>query len=219
MCTEMQVWPHEPFPLVAAGKLVLNRNVKNFFAELEQAAFSPAHLVPGIGPSPDRILQGRLFAYSDSQRHRLGPNHMQIPVNCPHKSPVRNYMRDGPMSVEDNGADAPNYFPNSFGGPTHNSMFSAPAFNVSGNASRSEGVSATSNDDVSQVTLFWNKVMGEGERTRLVDNLAAHMSRAKQFVQERGVQMFNQVHPDFGSQLRARLDYYNSMEPKPIKHL
>ena len=88
-----KVWPHGEFPLIEVGKLKFNRNPRNYFAEVEQLAFSPAHLVPGIEPSPDKMLQGRLFSYSDTHRHRLGANYLQIPVNCPYRTPVlfKNY--------------------------------------------------------------------------------------------------------------------------------
>ena len=82
------MWPHSEFPLIQAGKLTFNRNPRNYFAEVEQLAFSPAHLVPGIEPSPDKMLQGRLFSYSDTHRHRLGANYLQIPVNCPYRTQV-----------------------------------------------------------------------------------------------------------------------------------
>ena len=96
--------------------MTLNRNPENYFAEVEQLAFAPSHLVPGIEPSPDKMLQGRLFSYSDTHRHRLGVNYQSIPVNCPYASRVKNYQRDGPATVDGNQGGAPNYFPNSFGG-------------------------------------------------------------------------------------------------------
>lgn len=111
------MWPHAEFPLIPVGQLVLDRNPKNYFAEVEQIAFSPSHLVPGIEASPDKMLQGRLFSYADTHRHRLGTNYLQIPVNCPYRSRVSNYQRDGPACYTDNQAGAPNYFPNSFSGP------------------------------------------------------------------------------------------------------
>ncbi|EDV19532.1 uncharacterized protein TRIADDRAFT_64400 [Trichoplax adhaerens] len=98
-----KIWPHAEYPLIPVGKLVLNRNPTNYFAEVEQLGFSPANLVPGILPSPDKVLQGRLFAYSDTQRHRLGANATQIPVNCPYNTTVSNYQRDGPMTVINQG--------------------------------------------------------------------------------------------------------------------
>ena len=96
------------------GKLVLNRNPKNYFAEVEQSAFSPAHFVPGIEASPDRMLQGRLFSYNDTHRHRLTGNYYQIPVNCPYRTKVNNNQRDGYMVVNGNKEDQRNYEPNSF---------------------------------------------------------------------------------------------------------
>lgn len=130
-----KVWPHSEYPLIKVGKLVLNRNPENYFAEVEQIAFSPAHMVPGIGPSPDKMLQGRLFSYTDTHRHRLGPNYLQLPVNCPFK--VRNYQRDGFACYNNQGA-APNYHPNSFDGPTSDPVAKAldKPFTVSGEAYR-----------------------------------------------------------------------------------
>lgn len=112
-----KVWPHKDYPPIPVGRLVLNRNPENYFAEVEQAAFSPSHLVPGIEPSPDKMLQGRLFSYPDTHRHRLGPNYEQIPVNCPYAARVSHHQRDGFMTVNGNFGAAPNYEPNSVGGP------------------------------------------------------------------------------------------------------
>jgi catalase len=100
--------------LIAVGKLVLNRNPENYFAEVEQSAFNPAHFVPGIGPSPDKMLQGRLFAYGDAHRYRLGINHTQLPINRPHATEAYNYGRDGYMRFDDNGGRSKNYEPNSY---------------------------------------------------------------------------------------------------------
>ncbi|GFV13657.1 catalase [Trichonephila clavipes] len=102
-----KVWPKKEFPLIKVGKLVLNRNPKNYFAEVEQLAFSPSYMVPGIEPSPDKMLQGRLFAYADTHKYRLGANFLQIPVNCPYRTLPRNYERDGPNTVSDNQAHDP----------------------------------------------------------------------------------------------------------------
>jgi len=118
-----KIWPHDEFPLIPVGKITLNRNPRNYFSEVEQLAFSPAHLVPGIEPSPDKMLQGRLFSYNDTHRHRLGANFDQIPVNCPYRAKPRNYQRDGPMTVTNNQVGAPNYYPNSFSGPQDNKKF------------------------------------------------------------------------------------------------
>ena len=98
-----KVIPQADYPLIPVGKLVLNRYVDNYFAETEQSAFSPGHLVPGMEPSVDKMLQGRLFSYPDTHRHRLGANYEQIPINCPYRSKVSNGQRDGPMRVDKNG--------------------------------------------------------------------------------------------------------------------
>lgn len=100
-----KVVPHGDYPLIPIGKLVLNRNVDNYFAETEQSAFSPGHLVPGMEPSLDKMLQGRLFSYPDTHRHRLGTNYEQIPINCPYRAKVNNTQRDGPMRVNNNGGN------------------------------------------------------------------------------------------------------------------
>lgn len=117
-----KVWSQKEFPLIPVGRMTLDKNPKNYFAQVEQAAYSPSHLVPGIEASPDRMLQGRLFAYDDTHRHRLGANFLQIPINCPYRTSVRNYQRDGPMNTTDNQNGAPNYYPNSFEGETSSNL-------------------------------------------------------------------------------------------------
>lgn len=107
-----KVWPEDAYPLIKVGKMTLNRNPQNFFAEVEQSAFSPSATVPGIEPSEDKLLQGRLFSYPDTQRHRLGPNYLNIPINCPY-APVRNYQRDGFMQTKQNPSPI-NYEPNRY---------------------------------------------------------------------------------------------------------
>lgn len=112
-----KIWPHSDYPLQKIGKLVLNKNPENYHAETEQAAFAPAHMVPGIEPSNDKMLQGRLVNYPDTHRHRLGPNYDQIPINCPYRARMENYnTRDGFMTVNGGKGSAPNYEPNSVSG-------------------------------------------------------------------------------------------------------
>lgn len=109
-----KVWSHKEYPLIEVGVLELNRNPENYFAEVEQAAFNPTHLVPGLGLSPDKLLQGRLFSYGDAHRYRLGVNHDQIPVNRP-RCPMHSYHRDGLMRVDGNAGATKGYSPNSIG--------------------------------------------------------------------------------------------------------
>nr|XP_040570523.1 catalase-like isoform X2 [Lepeophtheirus salmonis] len=111
-----KVWSHKTFPLIEVGQLVLNRNPSNYFAEVEQIAFSPGNLIPGIEASPDKMLQGRILTYSDAHRYRVGTNYTQIPVNSPHQCRANNYQRDGLMCINNQGK-GPNYYPNSFSGP------------------------------------------------------------------------------------------------------
>src|ERR1700731_4122064 len=126
-----KVWPHSDYPLIEVGILELNRNPENYFAEVEQAAFSPANIVPGIGPSPDKMLQARIFSYADAHRYRVGVNAELIPVNKP-RCPVHNYHADGGMRLE--GKKHPDVFyePNSFDGPGQDEKYREPALKLSG---------------------------------------------------------------------------------------
>jgi len=197
-----KVWSHADFPLLPVGKVVLNQNPRNYFAEVEQLAFCPANMPPGIEASPDKMLQGRLFSYNDTHRHRLGPNYLQIPVNCPFRSRVKNYQRDGPMCVGDNQAGAPNYFPNSFSGPREDTQHACSSFPVLGDVRRYE---TGDDDNFSQVNTFWHKVLNEAERERLVSNIAGHLKDAQVFLQIRAVKNFSQVDPEYGRRVRDKL--------------
>lgn len=203
-----KIWSQKDYPLIRVGKLCLDRNPKNYFAEVEQIAFSPAHLVPGIEPSPDKMLQGRLFSYSDTHRHRLGANYLQLPVNCPFRSGPKNYQRDGPMCFTNNQEGAPNYFPNSFSGPLECPR--AARLNikesVSGDILRYD--SGQTEDNFFQATIFWQKVLDEAAKKRLVDNIVDHLKGAAGFIQERAVKNFTLVDPEFGSRLRSGLSEY-----------
>jgi catalase len=126
-----KVWSHKDYPLIEVGVLELNRNPANYFAEVEQSAFNPANIVPGIGFSPDKMLQGRLFSYGDAQRYRLGVNHHLIPVNSP-RCPVHSYHRDGLMRVDDNHGSTLGYEPNSYGEWQQQPDFSEPPLSLEG---------------------------------------------------------------------------------------
>lgn len=198
-----KVWPQSEFPLIPVGRLVLDRNPLDYFAEVEQIAFSPAHLVPGIEPSPDKMLQGRLFSYTDTHRHRLGTNYLHLPVNCPYRARTLHYQRDGPMTFKTDYAGYPNYFPNSFSGPENVAEALEPTFSVAGDVAR---YNTADDDNFSQVNTFWTKVLGPEERKRLVQNIAGHLKNAQPFLRERAVKNFAQAHPDYGTALRAALD-------------
>lgn len=192
-----KVWPHYEYPLIPVGKLVLDRNPVNYFAEVEQIAFCPSHMIPGIEPSPDKMLLGRMFSYTDTHRHRLGPNFAQIPVNCPFK--VRNYQRDG-THASNNQDGAPNYHPNSFNGPTNNARAGrlAPGFMVSGDVLRYD---SGDEDNFSQASVFYQKTLDEPARARLASNIVASLKGAADFIQERTVRNFSQVDRDLGKRL------------------
>uniref|UniRef100_A0A0B7BJZ7 Catalase n=1 Tax=Arion vulgaris TaxID=1028688 RepID=A0A0B7BJZ7_9EUPU len=197
-----KVWPHSKYPLINVGVLTLNRNPKNYFAEIEQAAFSPAHFVPGVEPSPDKMLQGRLFSYADTHRHRLGLNYLSLPVNCPYRTKVSNYQRDGPHTSNGNQEGAPNYFPNTFNGPAQNSKYLESSFNVNGLVSKYE---TANEDNFSQPSQFYRNVLNDGERTRLAQNIAGHLRDALPRIQDVAISNFTQVDYQLGSDIRKFL--------------
>ncbi|EEC45690.1 catalase [Phaeodactylum tricornutum CCAP 1055/1] len=216
-----KVWPHSRFPLHEVGRMTLNRNPKDYFAEVEQLAFAPSHLVPGIEPSPDKMLQARLFSYPDTHRHRLGTNYQAIPVNAPRNisaAQQHNYQRDGPMQVTENGAGAPNYFPNSFGGvqpppaTAHGPELAWHADTVSGQVVR---IDTGDEDNVSQCRDFYRNVLDQAARARLTDNLAAHLCRAQPFLRARAIHNFTQVDSTFGAQLKAAVAQKVMHTPPP----
>ena len=146
-----KVWPHGDYPLKPVGRMVLNRNPINYFTDVEQAAFSPGNLVPGIAPSPDKMLQGRLFSYHDAHRYRLGANFQQLPVNAP-KVEMLNYQRDGFMRLRSDFEGTPNYYPNTFGGPAPDATVQWPSLTVSGKGARHAYIHP--NDDFEQPRAF-----------------------------------------------------------------
>ncbi len=171
-----KVWPHADFPLIDVGTFELNQIPKNYFAEVEQAAFAPAHVVDGISYSPDKMLQGRLLSYPDAHRYRLGANYEQIPVNkCPYMT--NNYERDGSMRVDGNGEDAPNYFPNSFDNIEADASYKEPAMTLESNiADWYDRNSAGENDHYAQPGNLYRKVMTDEQKRNTVANIVGAMS-------------------------------------------
>lgn len=169
-----KVWPHADYPLIKVGKLVLDRNPTDNHAEIEQAAFEPNNLVPGIGLSPDKMLIGRIFAYADAHRARLGVNYKQIPVNTPH-SPVNSYSKDGAMRI--NKVSDPVYAPNSKGGPKADGERypTDSTWPASGEMVRASYTLRKDDDDFGQANTLINKVMDQAARDRLVNNVAGHL--------------------------------------------
>lgn len=194
---------YSDYPEITVGRLVLNRNPQNFFAEVEQAAFSPSNLVPGIEPSPDRLLQGRLFAYPDTQRYRLGANYDQIPVNCPYAASRHTNQRDGLMQVNGNGGTAPNYEPNA--AQTH---VEAPGalespFAVSGMAMRNRVFRPDA--DFEQAGMLY-RILSPDHQERLIQNLAGHMRGVEPRILKPQLSYFYQADPDYGTRLAQALE-------------
>jgi catalase len=190
-----KVWPHRDYPLIEAGEMVLDRNPVNYFAEVEQAAFSPANVAPGVGFSPDKMLQGRILSYADAHRYRLGVNFESLPINRP-RCPVRTYHRDGSLRFDDNGGAAPNYEPNSFGGPKQDARFLEPPLKISGDAAHYDH--REGNDDYTQAgNLF--RLLPADERQRLIDNIAGSMTGIDQKIQIRQLAHFFKADPAYGA--------------------
>jgi len=171
-----KVWPHADFPMMDVGTVELNQIPRNYFAEVEQSAFAPAHVVNGISYSPDKMLQGRILSYPDAHRYRLGVNYEQIPVNkCPFM--VTNYERDGHMRVDGNGEDSPNYFPNSFDDIEVDASYKAPALELDSQiADWYDRNAAGDNDHYTQPGILFRKTMNDEERRNTVSNIVGAMS-------------------------------------------
>jgi catalase len=196
-----KVWPYKDYPLIAVGKLVLNRNPENYFAEVEQAAFNPAHFVPGIGPSPDKMLQGRLFAYGDTHRYRLGINHTQLPVNRPHAAATANYIRDGYMRFDNNHGREKNYEPNSFGGPLQTGQPTWAPIEVHGTAGSHAPERHREDDDFVQAGALY-RLMSEDAKQRLIANIAGSLARvSRDDIIERAIGYFRAADADYGQRL------------------
>jgi catalase len=198
-----KVWPHSDYPLIEIGKMVLDRNPDNYFAEVEQAAFDPGHFVPGIGPSPDKMLQGRLFAYGDAHRYRLGINHTQLPINRPHATEADNYGRDGFMRFDAHYGREKNYEPNSFGGPAETGE---PLYgSLGGGPSGTYAWDQHDGDDFSQAGALY-RLMPEEAKARLVDNIASGLAQvSKDDIVERSIANFRHADPDYGARIEVAI--------------
>lgn len=206
-----KVWYHSDFPLIKVGKMVLNRNPVNYFAEVEQMAFSPANFIPGIGPSPDRLLQGRLFAYADAQRWRLGSNFQQIPVNAP-KCPMHTYQRDG-MS-QHHIDDGPNYWPNSMDGAAPDAaVFAPPPQEVQAVIDRH--ANPVKEIDFVQAGELYRRAMDDTARAHLISNIAGHLGKAKEEIRYRQAALFYKADPDYGTRVALAVE----LDPDKVREL
>jgi catalase len=200
-----KVWPHADHPPITIGRMVLDRNPENHFAEVEQAGFAPARLVPGIGLSPDKMLMGRIFSYHDTHLHRIGANYEQLPINAP-KCPVHSYNKDGAMTYRHAGTQ-PVYAPNSYGGPRADPGKELPTWLVeAGELGRYEYVRHAEDDDFVQPRALYRDVMSETDREHLVTNIVAHASDGvSEDVKRRVIGYWTNVDPELGARVALGL--------------
>jgi catalase len=197
-----KVWPHGDYPLIEVGILELNKNPKNYFNEVEQAAFSPTNKVPGIGLSPDKMLQGRLFSYPDTQRYRLGVNYNFLPINRPDVE-VNNGFRNGAMRFDDNGGDSLNYEPSHYIVPTESPQMAEPPLKIDGDADRYAYDSDENSDFVQAGNLY--RLMSESEQKDLVANITASLKNASKEIQALQISHFKRADSTYGKEIEKRL--------------
>jgi catalase len=198
-----KVWPHADYPLIEVGVLELNRNPENYFAEVEQAAFNPANVPPGVSFSPDKMLQGRLFSYGDAQRYRLGVNHYQIPVNAP-RCPFTNPHRDGAMRVDGNSGGTLHYEPNSYGQWQEQRDFREPPLKIDGAAAR-WNFREDDADYYSQPRALF-RLMSPPQQQALFENTARALGDAPRSIKERHIANCSKCEPAYGAGVRAAIE-------------
>lgn len=198
-----KVWPHKEYPMIDVGYFELNCNPENYFMEVEQLAFAPSNIVPGISFSPDKMLQARIFSYADAHRYRLGTHYEALPVNAP-RCPVHHYHKDGKMNFfgQKSGNVDAYYEPNSMGGAIENRTFLEPPLKISGDAARYDH--REGNDDFSQPRALF-ELFDTEQRNRLFKNIAEAMQGVPKNIVDRQIALFDRVHPEYGSGVRKML--------------
>ncbi len=197
-----KVVSQKDYPLIEIGRFVLNRNPTNYFAEVEQAAFSPSNVVPGIDFSPDKMLQGRIMSYADAHRYRLGSNYSLIPINCPFATQKHNHQADGLMRVDDNGGNKPNYEPNSFSPAKSVPEAAEHPYMVEGKVERTPY--KYPNDDFTQAGNLY-RLMKDDEKARLIDNIVDHIKPVRRDIQLRQICNFYRADADYGTRIAQGL--------------
>lgn len=199
-----KVVPHKDFPLRPVGKLTLNKNPLNYFEEIEQAAFSPSNMVPGIAPSADPMLQARMFSYPDAARYRLGPNYQQLPSNKPISKVYNPYQRDGPGSINGNSGAEPDYVNSQFRELGH----SRYTHDIEHNNWVGQVVAYSSEveeDDFEQARMLW-KLMGEkGEQDVLIENVIGSLAKCQKDIQKESIEVFARVNKELGKVMADKL--------------
>ncbi|MFW6019703.1 MAG: catalase [Bacteroidales bacterium] len=197
-----KVWPHGDYPLIKVGEFELNKNPENYFQMIENAAFSPSNVVPGIGFSPDKMLQSRIFSYADAHRYRLGTHYESLPPNQP-LNEVNHYHKDGKMRFTDNFNENPDayYEPNSFDGPVEDPSKAEPPLKIDGDADR---YGNEDDDDFTQAgNLF--RMFDEGQKQRLFDTIAGEMEGVPKEIIEKQLKLFDKADPQYGAGVRKVL--------------
>ena len=208
-----KVWSQKDYPRIQVGTMTLNRWPENYFAEVEQSAFSPAHFVDGIGPSPDKMLQGRLFAYGDAHRYRVGGNANYLPVNSAKNATVANYRRDGVMQFTDNGGRTKNYEPNSFDGPVETGREVYAPLGSDGPSGHFEYEHHADDDDFRQAGDLY-RLIDDDAKERLVGNIARSLARvSRDDIVERALGSFRNADPDYGARVDAKVKSLRSEGP------
>lgn len=196
-----KIWPHKDYPLQEVGVLELNRNPKNYFAEVEQAAFEPGNLPRGMGASPDKMLQARILSYPDAHRYRIGINYAALEVNKP-RIPVHHYHRDGQTRFDGNFGGSVNYQPNSFEGPTDEAKYQEPPLRISGDADRYNH--RDGNDDFTQAGNLY-RLMSADQKCQLISNLVGALTGVPKFIQVRQLAHFHKADAEYGKGVAAGL--------------
>ncbi len=212
-----KVWPHGDYPLIPVGMLEFDRNVPNYFQFVENAAYSPSNKVPGIGFSPDKMLQARVFSYADAHRYRLGTHYEALPPNVPVEAAgLNHYHKDGAMRFFSNDFGNPDayYEPNQWGGPVADPSVAEPPLRLDEAAARYKQVEA--DIDYVQPRALYAEVMDQGERDRLHSNMAAAMAPCSEGVKERWYTVLGKVHPDYEAGVRGAAQHPKSEVAIPV---
>ncbi|MFP5360039.1 MAG: catalase [Actinomycetes bacterium] len=205
-----KVWPKADYPRIEVGVMELNRNPANYFAEVEQAAFAPSNFVPGIGPSPDKMLMARIFSYADAHRYRVGTNHAQLPVNAPKNADPHghSYAKDGAMRYSFASPETPVYAPNSTGGAHADPARAAESggWETDGEMVRAAATLHSEDDDFGQAGTLYREVFDDAARARFLDQITGHVGAVvSDEIRERAIQYWTSVDAGLGAQLRAAL--------------
>lgn len=203
-CTK--VWKHDEFPLIEVGEIVLNKNIVDYFTEVEQVAFSPANTIPGIGYSPDRLLQGRLLIYDDTQHHRLGPNHKQIPINFPKNCPPKTNFMSGGQHQMQYMTRWPHYYPSTFGGlKPYGPEYEEPPMRASGPVGHYDWPKeGTDWDYYGQTGDFYRTLIPE-DRDHLCENIAVSLEKVPEHICTMMIQSFSKCDMEYGRMVEEKL--------------